>query len=409
MFDLNHWQEIFSIIRKNLLRTILTGISVSWGIFVLIILLGSGKGLQNSAIHSFSGDAQNSIYIYPGRSSKAYQGMAPGKKTQFRDRDYTETIRLNEVVIEGTSRVTPGRKMFNYGTKTSEYELMSATQNDLILENINISEGRFINEFDLKKWRKVAVIGPKVKEYFFDNNSPLGSYILSEGTAFQVVGVFHDPAQQDDYRIYIPTTTAQILYNSNNKINLVGITIDKINLEQNKELEKQLREQFSDRHKFDPEDTRALYIRSNWENFMQVQNVFTGIRIFIWIIGICSMIAAIVGITNIMFITVKERTKEFGVRKAIGATPVSITMIVLSEALVITSFFGYAGLFAGTFILEMVSSMLPDTSMFMKNPTIDLRTAISATILLIIAGTLAGYFPARKASRIKPIVALRDE
>jgi putative ABC transport system permease protein len=248
-----------------------------------------------------------------------------------------------------------------------------------------------------------------VRDYFFGDKNPIGEYISANGIPFKVIGVFKDASEQNHYRIYIPTTTAQSLYNGRNAINLIGLTINtNMSAKQSKDFVVKLRQQFSQRHKFDPKDENAIQIFNYWEYYSQMLNVFLGIRVFIWIIGILSIIAAIVGVANIMLITVKERTKEIGVRKALGATPGSIIRIVLFESILITSFFGYLGMFLGTLIIEIISRIIPPSVMF-ANPTVNVPTALGATILLVISGALAGYVPARQAANIKPIEALRDE
>ncbi|MBN1598737.1 MAG: ABC transporter permease [Bacteroidales bacterium] len=409
MFDLDAWQEIFSTMRKNLLRTILTGFSVSWGIFMLIILLGSGRGLENAAKSSFNRGAVNSLWVFPGSTSMSYKGMKPGRELQFHDRDYEETKRKNDEIEHITSRFTiVFNTILSYKNKTAEYEIQSARETDMFVEQMEILEGRFINIRDIEKSRKVAVISPIVRDYFFGEEDPMGKYIIANGIAFKVVGIFKDASERNHYRIYIPTTTAQNLYNGRNNVSYLGLTIKPMSVQGARDFEDKLRTQFAERHKFNPEDSRAMFINNNWEYYNQMLNIFLGIKIFIWIIGILSIIAAIVGVINIMLITVKERTKEIGVRKAIGATPGSVIRMVIFESLIITSFFGYLGLFFGTAIIELVSNLIPPNEMF-NRPEVSLPTAIGATLLLIAFGTLAGYFPARNAANIKPIEALHDE
>jgi len=273
---------------------------------------------------------------------------------------------------------------------------------------MDILQGRFINLRDVEKARKVAVISPIVRDYFYGEEDPMGKYIIANGIAFKVVGVFKDASERNHYRIYIPTTTAQNLYNGRNVVSYLGMTISELSVQGSKDFENNLRQQFGKRHKFDPEDNRAMFVNNNWEYYRQMLNVFLGIKIFIWVIGVLSIIAAIVGVANIMLITVKERTKEIGVRKAIGATPGSVIKMVLFESIMITAFFGYIGLFLGTFIIETISQQIPPNEVFM-NPHVNVLTAVSATLLLILTGALAGYFPARNAANIKPIEALHDE
>jgi putative ABC transport system permease protein len=409
MFDIDVWQEILSTMRKNKLRTILTGFSVFWGIFMLLVLLGSGSGIENAAKNSFKRGAVNSVWVSPGTTSMSFQGMKPGRDIIFHDEDYEKTKEQNEEIDQITSRFTIYfNTILRYGNKTAQYEIQSARESDILIEQMEIIQGRFINIKDIEKTRKVAVISPIVRDYFFGNKNPIGEYIIANDIAFKVIGVFKDASEANHYRIYIPTTTAQSLYNGRNLVSYLGLTVKNLTVNDSKEFDKTVRKQFGQRHKFDPEDLRAMFINSNWEYYSQMLNVFKGIRIFIWIIGILSIVAAIVSVANIMLITVRERTKEIGVRKALGATPGSVIRMVLFEAILITSFFGYIGMFFGTLIIELISKNLPPSEMF-AHPEVNVPTAIGATILLIISGTLAGYFPARNAANIKPIEALRDE
>jgi putative ABC transport system permease protein len=410
MFDIDIWQEILSTMQKNKLRTALTGFSVFWGIFMLLILLGSGSGVQNAALGNFKRGAINSLWVFPGRTSMSFQGMKPERTISLHDDDYTETKRKNDEIENITSRYyIDVNTILKYGNKTAQYEIQSARESDIYVEQMEVIQGRFINIKDLEKTRKVTVISPIVRDYFFGDKNPIGEYISANGIPFRVIGVFKDASEENHYRIYIPTTTAQSLYNGRNSINIMGLTINKdMTAKQSEDFATKLHAQFAQRHKFDPKDERAVYISNNWEDYKKTMNVFLGIKIFIWVIGIMSIIAAIVGVANIMLISVKERTKEIGVRKALGATPGSIIRIVIFESVLITGFFGYIGMFLGTLIIELVSKVIPPSNMF-ANPNVDIPTALGATILLVISGALAGYVPARQAANVKPIEALRDE
>jgi putative ABC transport system permease protein len=345
----------------------------------------------------------------PGETSQSFEGMKPGRGISFHDNDYKDTKRLNDEIKDITSRYTiVFNSKLRYGTKTATYEIQSARETDMFIEQMEILEGRFINIRDIEKIKKVAVISPIVRDYFFAKENPIGKYIEANGIAFEVIGVFKDASERNHYRIYIPTTTAQNLFNGRNKVSYLGMTVNNLTVEESENFEKSIRKQFGKRHKFNPDDISALQISNNWEYFSKMLNVFLGIKIFIWVIGILSIIAAIVGVANIMLITVKERTKEFGIRKAIGATPGSIIRMVLFESIIITGFFGYVGLFFSTLIIEAVAKNVPPNEMFM-NPEVNILTALGATLLLIITGALAGYFPARNAANIKPVVALHDE
>ena len=410
MFDLDSWQEIFSTIKKNKLRTFLTGFSVAWGIFMLIILLGSGKGFENGVKKQFAGDAVNSIWVYSGRTSKAYQGMKPGRIIRFTNNDYEQTKQKVKQVDHISSRYgIGGSQSITYKDKYGSFGIVTVHPDTKFLEMVTIKKGRFINNIDINKYRKVTVISKIVKEALFGENvDPIGKFININNIPFKVVGLFEDENERDNKRVYLPISTAQKVFNGSNRIRNLAFTTKDITASQSKKLVEQVRAQFAKRHKFDKEDKSAIYINNNIDNFKQANNLFTGISIFIWIIGIGTIIAGIVGVSNIMIIVVKERTKEIGIRKAIGATPRSIVIQILSEAILITGIAGYMGLVLGVGLLELISSNLHGSDFFL-NPQVDFRIAVSATLLLIFSGALAGFFPAKRASKIKPIVALRDE
>jgi putative ABC transport system permease protein len=273
-------------------------------------------------------------------------------------------------------------------------------------------QGRFINEKDIKDFRKVASIGTLVRDALFDKGEdPIGKYIEVSGVPFKVIGVFEDEGGENEQEIlYLPISTAQKIFQGGDRINMFMVTIDEnAGIEESQAMVETIRNQMAEIHHFDPEDERAIRFWNNIEGFLQFQNLFDGIRIFIWIIGIMTIIAGIVGISNIMMIVVKERTKEIGVRKALGATPLSIVSLIIMESVLITSVSGYIGLVLGVGLVELVSNFIPPESEFFQNPEVNFQVAISATLILILAGTLAGLIPARRAAAIKPIVALRDE
>ncbi|MDA3865131.1 MAG: ABC transporter permease [Salinivirgaceae bacterium] len=411
MFDLDKWQEILSTIKKNKLRTFLTAFSVAWGIFMLIIMLGAGRGLQNAVMYNFEGDAQNSFWIYRGKTSKAHEGYQPGRFIQYTNKDLNETKRLNSSIIESSSsRLSVSNDAeIHYNTERIGHRVYGVHPGTEELEQLSFEEGRFINQLDMKSFRKVVAISYKTKEALFKNGEEaLGTYIRLGDIPFKIIGVFRDMNERDNERVYIPINTAQRTFGQGNNIHNMAFTVENMDLPQSKELENKLRKEFASRHHFDVKDDRAMYINNNIENAKEIRNVFTGISMFIWIIGIGTIIAGIVGVSNIMLIVVKERTKEIGIRKAIGATPWSVINLVLLEAVTITTLAGYIGLVAGVGLLELISANIP-ASDFFRNPEADFSIAISATILLIISGAIAGLIPARKAARIKPIVALRDE
>ena len=409
MFDRDKWLEIFSTIEQNKLRTFLTGFSVGWGIFMLIILLGSGKGLQNGVEQEFADDAVNTLWVNGGMTSVAYNGMRPGRYIQLTTSDRDDLDRLLDTAGKTAIRYDIWQQnTISYKNKYLSYDIKCITPNYGEVERITVLKGRFINENDMQQLRKVASIGRLVQEGLFGEVNPIGEMISVNGIPFKVVGVFDDQGgDRDIRRIYIPYTTAQVIYNLENKTGRMPIQTN-ANLEQSLEMEKQIRQMLAKTHDFSPDDPRAIHIWNTIEDFMEFNNLFSMIRKFIWFIGIMTIIAGIVGVSNIMIIIVKERTKEIGIRKAIGASPGSIIGLIMMESVLITSFAGYVGLVAGSFILEMISKYVPALDYF-RNPEVDIQTALIATSVLVVSGALAGLWPAIKAANVKPIEALRDE
>ena len=408
MFDLDKWQEIFETIRKNKLRTILTGFSVSWGIFMLIILLGSGNGLQNGVLDQFKRDAVNSLWIYSGRTSLAFNGMQPGRRIQFTNEDYDRTKDSGLDVDKISSRFSIWRNnLLSYKSEFVNYNIIAVHPDTETLENTTTIKGRFLNEVDVKKFRKVVSISTIVEEALFKKEEPVGKYIKINGIPFQVIGTFTDHSERDLQRVYVPVSTAQRVFNGANRISNMSFTTNTHDIEALKQMEEHIRSSFASRHKFDPTDKRAMWINNNMEGYQRTMALFAGIRIFVWIIGAFTIIAGIVGVSNIMIIVVRERTREIGIRKALGASPNSIVGLVLLESVLITSVAGYIGLVFGVILLEVLA---PHTQIeFFMNPSVDLSVGIQATLVLVFAGLIAGFFPAWKAANVKPIEALADE
>lgn len=409
MFDLDKWQEIYSTISKNKLRTFLTGFSVAWGIFMLIILLGSGYGLENGVRKEFEGDAENTIWVNQGVTSKAYKGYKPGRFIRFTNEDYDHTKTLNDVEHLSGRFTIWENNILSYKNEYGSFDIFCIHPDYGIVENLIPTKGRFLNDIDVEEVRKVVALGKMVDEALFKGDDPLGKYIRVAGIPFKVIGVFDDPGGDRDLsRIYIPISTAQMVFNRGNRLGTMSMTIGDASVERSQEMVDEIRKDFAQRHHFDPEDQRAIFIWNNVENYMQFMTLFANIRLFIWIIGVGTIIAGIVGVSNIMMIVVKERTKEIGIRKSMGATPGSIISLVLQESILITAFAGYLGLVGGVGLLELIAKNLPTTDYF-SNPEININVALGATAILILAGAIAGFVPARKAAAVKPIVALRDE
>lgn len=411
MFDIDKWQEILSTISKNKLRTILTGFSVAWGIFMLIILLGSGTGLQNGVENQFADDAVNSLWVYSNQTSIAYKGYNAGRRIQFKNADYERTKHTIKQADHISGRLyVSSANTTSYKNNFGTYSIWAVNPGNRFIENTIITKGRYINNLDIQNFEKVAVIGNIVKDDLFKNGeNPIGQYIKIGNIPFKVVGVFNDKGGEGEMRIiYLPITTAQRVFNGSNNINQLMFTVGNASVEESKKIAEQVRSEMAQYHHFEPKDQRAVRVNNNLEEYMKVQNLFTGIRVFIWIVGIGTIIAGIVGVSNIMMIVVKERTKEIGIRKAMGATPLSIVGLIMLESVVITSLAGYIGLVLGVGLLELIKANIPPSDFFM-NPEANIYVALTAMGLLIFAGTLAGFIPARKAAAIKPIEALRDE
>ncbi len=405
MFDLDKWQEIYSTIKKNKLRTFLTAFSVAWGIFMLIILLGAGQGLQNGVMIQFEDDASNSIWINGGRTSKAFRGMNSGRRIRFSNEDfeYLKEVLPNIDAISARSFIRRSNTVA-YGKEYGTYDISCCHPDYSALEKLKPTKGRFLNDIDIDQTRKVVAIGETVEKDLFKEESALGKYIKVSKVPFKVIGVFHDQ-ERDMRRVYIPITTAQKVFEGHDRFRNISMTTQ-ANLEESFQLVEIIRKKLAQRHTFDPEDQRAIFVWNSVENFVRTMQLFLGIKMFLWIIGIGTIISGIVGVSNIMLIVVKERTKEIGIRKAMGATPWSVISLILQESVIITAVAGYIGLTLGVFALEGISNLIGDAPFFQR-PGVDLPVAIAATVLLVVAGALAGLYPARKAATIRPIEALR--
>lgn len=410
MLSFDGWQETLEALRRHKLRTILTALSVAWGIFMLVILLAAGRGLQRGVEHDFRDDATNSIWISPGRTSVAYKGQPPGRSIRFENDDVDAVAKQ----IPGVDHITGrfylwGEFSVSYGMKTAHFDIRGCHPGHLYLERTQILAGRFINEFDVRERRKVAVIGPEVREQLFGARDPLGEYITIRGAKYKVIGLYQDDGSQNELRkIYVPITTAQLVYSAPRQVHHIMYTVGDADLAQSETMAAATRDLLARRHRFSPEDKRALRVNNNLAQFSRVQEIFSWIRVFVWVVGVGTIFAGVVGVGNVMLISVKERTVEFGVRKALGATPWSIVSMVLQEALVVTSLAGYAGLCAGALLIEAVNRYVPENDYF-REPQVDFQAALWAIGILVVAGALAGVIPAIRAARVHPVVAMREE
>lgn len=409
MVSIDPWIEIYQTMRRHKLRVFLTALSVAWGIFMLVILLGAGNGLQNGVRNDFRDDATNSIWINRGQTSLPFKGMPVGRRIQFRNGDHAAVRDTVDGVEHITSRFYLRGGQVRRGKKHSSFDIRACHPDHQYLEKTLVIEGRFLHDLDLRERRKVAVIGINVKKFLFKRERALGKYIEINNVPFRVVGVFVDEGGEGEMRkIYIPISTAQATFNGSNLVHAMMFTVGGASTADSKVIEAETRRLLASRHNFDPKDWRAVRLRNNLEQYEKVSKVFWWIELFVWIVGAGTIVAGIVGVGNIMLISVKERTKEIGVRKALGATPMSVVGLILREAILLTAVAGYCGMVAGLALLEVISNAIPKNDVFL-HPHVDVKVVLIASAILVACGTLAGYFPARRAARVNPIVALRDE
>lgn len=410
MLDLDVWQEIASTVRENKMRTLLTGFSVAWGIFILVLLLGSGTGLARGIEYQFRDDAMNSIWVRSGQTSLPYRGLTPGRQVRFTNDDRSEVRRRVDDVEHLTARFYPrGELVVSYDNEASSFDIRSVHPDHLYLEKTRITEGRFLNQLDVAEYRKVAAIGREVRKVLFGDTPPIGRYINVNGVPFKVVGLFVDEGGVgEESKIYLPISTAQRTFSGGNQISMFMLTTGDASVKRTEAMSEEIRQLLAQRHHFDPEDRRAVFVSNVTEFFESYRNLISGIRAFVWVIGIGTLLAGVVGVSNVMMIAVRERTQEIGVRKALGATPRSVLALILQEALVITAAAGYVGLLAGVGLLEIAGTYLPDSEYF-RDPSVDFKVALAAIALLMTAGTLAGAIPAWRAAHIRPVDALKDE
>ncbi len=407
MFDLDKWQEIFNSIQRHKLRTALTALGVFWGIFMLVILLGAGEGLQNGVKYMFRDDATNSLWIRRGVTSMPYKGLPKGRRVQFTNEDFDFLKEQVEEIehITGRYYIPGGDQVITYKQKSLAYPVRAVHPGHQFLENTQVVNGRYINDTDLSTYRKVAVISQDTKRDVFGNDEAIGKDINIGGTSYTVVGVYFDTGGEYEMRVvYVSITTAQKIYSGTKEIHQVMFTTGDLSLEGMKEVEGEVKRLLSGRLQYDIRDERALWINNRAEDFQEFQNLFAMINGFVWFVGIGSILAGVIGVSNIMLIIVKDRTKEIGIRKAMGATPYSIVSMILTEALFITSLAGYLGLIVGVGFISLMSNINVE---YFKNPEVNMGVAFSAVVVLVVAGLLAGLMPALQAARINPVVAMR--
>ncbi|MEM7484123.1 MAG: ABC transporter permease [Bacteroidota bacterium] len=409
MFDRDIWQEIFHTLKNNKLRTFLTGFSVGWAIFILVMLLASVNGMQNGFTNQFNDDATNSIFIRPGTTSKAYAGFEAGRRIQFKNEDLDYIKNSFPEDVEYISARYFSNTTARYKSETGSYSVQGVHPDHQAIEKTIVVNGRYINNADIVNKAKVAVIGRKVSEDLFGQEDPIGKFVEFNNLPFRVVGVFTDDGDDNaERRIYAPVSTYQRIYGNTNIINQILLTYNpSYDLTKALEFSGRLEDLMKRRHKVSPLDQAGVNVWNYAEAFDDISSFSAVLNAISIGVGFLILVAGIVGIGNIMVFTIKERTKEIGVRKALGAMPKQIINLVLLESTFITALSGFIGLIFAWIILSLLGPAI-DTPAF-SNPSVSLSTVVTATIILIVAGVLAGLIPAIKAANVKPIVALSDK
>jgi putative ABC transport system permease protein len=415
MIDLDSWHEVFSTLQKNVLRTTMTAWGVFWGTFMLVAMLGFGAGLEAGVNRNMLGLMGNNVYAWGQTTARAFAGLGPGRWIRLETEDATALRQLPGVVAVAPSvdlggwrdgnNVTYRDKTANFGVR-GEYPDLARVAVD------HPYRGRFVNELDMEQRRKVTVIGETVRHTLFGDADPIGQYVTIRGVHFQVVGLIHseqpgDEGDRMNSTVVVPFTTFQTTFNTGNRVGAMGVRLaDDVDSEQ---AERTIKSTLGARHRVHPEDVNAIGSFNLSKQHKRAQNMFKGIRAFVWFVCVATLMAGALGVSNIMLISVKERTREFGVRKALGATPASIVRLVLAEAAVLTSLAGYLGVVFGVAVLELVSRWASTQRGPLGAPSIDLGVALVATLVIVVSGVLAGLAPARHAARISPVAALRAE
>ena len=414
-------KEIWSTSKRNKLRTTLTGFAVAWGIFMLIFLLGAGNGLINAQLQQSTRFLANSMRVFPGETSKAYKGLKEGRSITLNDRDILISNQTyGQYVDDVGGRLEQYNVNINYGDNyVASQSLVGVAPTHPKIDKTELIAGRFINEIDMKDQRKNVVLSrSQAKELCKDYRSLVGKNVKISNLNFQVVGIYKDDESRNNTEAFIAYSTIKTIYAKGDDAGSLEFTIKNLKTqEDNEQFEKNYRASINNNHQAAPDDDRTIWL---WNRYMDNIQMNQGIAIMqtaLWIVGLFTLLSGIVGVSNIMLITVKERTREFGVRKAIGAKPWSILKLIITESIIITSFFGYIGMVCGVAANEIMDATIGhttvDTGLFKAamfvNPTVGLGTCIGATIAIVIAGTIAGLIPAIKAARIRPIEALRAE
>ena len=417
MFDWDTWQEIVQTARKNRLRTFLTAAGVFWGMFMLLVMLGFGRGLEVGTKRSMGDFATNAVYIWGQRTSMPYKGLQPGRGIDYTNDDVWAVA----AEVEGIAYLAPRNQLGGYSdgnnvshfTKTGNFQVMGDVPVYQHIQPMVIDKGRWLNDLDIQDNRKVAVIGSLVHEVLFEpDEDPIGQTVSVNGMYFMVVGLFHSavPGEQGDRQagtVHVPFSTFQRSFNLGDRVGWFAVA--GVPAIPGQTLEDDIRRVLARRHSIHPDDRHAIGSFNSEREFKKITNLFWGINMFVWFVGSATLATGLVGVSNILLIVVRERTKEIGLRRALGATPASIISLVMMEAVVLTSLAGYAGLVSGVAVLEVVAWFVGTDNSYVGPPGVDLSVAATAALVLIVGGAIAGILPARRAVSIKTVDALRAE
>ncbi len=403
--------EVADSLRTHKVRTALAVLTVAWGIFMLVLLLGAGRGIQNGVELQFRDDAVNSIRIYQGKTTIAHNGLPRGRSISYNNEDY-DLVRAKVAHVDKlTGRYYVGDNLVSYGGQQAAFDIRGVHPDHQYLEKTVLTDGRYINEFDLLERRKVCVIGAQVVARLFEDSEsgrgPVGELLQLGGTVCQVIGVFTDAgSRREEEAVYLPVSTAQLLFGEPNRLHQLMYTVGDASYQESKDSEQQVRVLLASAHNFSPEDPRAARIYNNLDEYKKITDLFFWVRVFVAVVGVGTVLTGILAVSNIMVISVSERRREIGIRKAIGATPGSITRLIVLESVILTSIAGYIGLLASLGLLELLKATVPENE-YMYQPDVNTFVVVAVTVLVIVSGTLAGYLPARRAAVIDPVEALQ--
>ncbi len=409
MFDIDRWREIFQSISKNKLRTFLGAFTVSLGIFIFTVLFGMGNGLKNQFKEFFIDDATNLILIQAGRTSKPYKGFKENRQIQFKNEDLNLLKKEFGDNIEYISPRIYKEVQVQYKNESGNYSASAVMPDHQFMENTIIKKGRFINNEDIRNKKRYAVIGRLVEKDIYKSTDALGKFVNLNGLAYMVIGVFEDAGGDNEERmIYLPVSTTQLIYKNTDEIDQINLTYNLgIGADGARKMAKEIEATLKEKHSIAKDDLSGLYVYSVFENVEQNMAFANVLQLIVLFIGIGTLFAGAIGIGNIMVFVVQERTKELGIRKALGASPSSIVWLILQESIFITAIAGYIGLLIAVFVLSRMGDSLEDY--FIKDPQVNMSTIITATIILVVVGAIAGFIPAKRAASIRPIVALSND